>query len=436
MRRLKNGEIEIASLKDPEGVSQLTIRLDLDKQRLSDYEKDRIVNQWIKDNAPDYRDEYNTNIEAFGEKPALKNAMQLYPEIENVLNKAIYSGKKSISEMKGKNNGEIKEEYIPQIVQWLNQNANQLTDVRDLGNLPSVHDLTRSYDAVGKLMEKKSHWDADAIDNFFDKVEADNLLPRFFTTDDFALKATEMGVDLSASPARAEGEQPKYPAGATNYQKDLIDYFEPGTIRKSYGGYDRIISFDHRTNTVVASEVKRDENGNWIDHPQYGGPRSHNTMPSAMEFQRDMGRPMRNMQALDNENELVDAVQAMEPEAPAQQFDRPTETQVIILDDNIQNYFAENGNELYPADMGEPYATDTRILMGSQRPEARLPNQYHRDIVDALLHQDDHTDTIRYIIDTLQGPGHFIMVPELTPPQLENILNMVISWTERYPLAE
>jgi hypothetical protein len=74
--------------------------------------------------------------------------------------------------------------------------------------------------------------------------------------------------------------------------------------------------------------------------------------------------------------------------------------------------------------------------MGSPRPEAQLPDQYHKDIVDALLNQDQHAGTIRYIIDTLQGPGYFPAITELTDPQLENILNIVISWTERYPLAE
>lgn len=424
LKRLKNGEIEIASLKDPEGVSQATLELKLPS--LSDYQKDRLTNEWLKSNAPDYRDEYNTNIENFGEIAAIKNAIQLYPELKNV----IYGGKKSVQQIKGKDNGDIKEEYVPQVVQWLNANADQLTDVRELGNLPGVHDLTRSYDAVGKMMDKHQHWYSPTVEEFFQTMENKNALPRFFTTDDFALKATEHGVDLSAEPIRTEGEQPKYPEGATNYQKDLIDYFQPGAIRKSYGGYDRIISFDPRTNTVIATEVKRDENGNWIDHPTYGGPRSHNTMPSAMEFQKDMGRPMRNMQALDNENELANAVQGMEPEN-AGEFNRPSPQRITSLQQAMDRFF---NNE--PINITVDEAGDHRILMGSPRPEAQLPDQYHKDIVDALLNQDQHAGTIRYIIDTLQGPGYFPAITELTDPQLENILNIVISWTERYPLAE
>jgi hypothetical protein len=270
-------------------------------------------------------------------------------------------------------------------------------------------------------------------------MEKENALPRFFTTDDFALKATERGVDLSAEPKRAESEQSKYPEGASLFQIDMIDYFEPGAIRKSYGGHDRIISFDPNTNTVIASEVKRDPNtGEWIDHPTYGGPRSHFTMPSPEEFRNEMGRPMRlaTRQPV-VEDELANAVQAMEPEAP-QQFQParvdPQAREVLAM--NMHDYFQNPEGDDHYANLDQNGLEDIRILMGNQAERSRLPVEYHRDIVDALLNQDDHVNTIRYIIDTLQGPGYFVSMPELTTPQLENILDIVISWTERYPLNE
>ena len=88
-----------------------------------------------------------------------------------------------------------------------------------------------------------------------------------------------------------------------------------------------------------------------------------------------------------------------------------------------------------PENMIEPYATETRILMGSQRPEARLPIGVHRVIVEALLDQDNRTNIIRQAINGLQL-GNTVNGIALTPPQAENALNILIDWTERYPLNE
>ena len=82
--------------------------------------------------------------------------------------------------------------------------------------------------------------------------------------------------------------------------------------------------------------------------------------------------------------------------------------------------------------MIEPYATDMRILMGSEREEAQLPNNVHSRIVDVLLDQDNHTADIRDLLNRLQRTAN----PLLTEAQAENMLNMLISWTERYPLNE
>lgn len=203
MQRLKNGNTEIARLIDPNGVAQATVRLDLEKQRLTDYEKDKIVNQWIKDNAPDFRDEYNTNIEAFGEKPALKTALQLYPELENVLKNATPI-EKSVGEMKGKDNGDIPKEYVPHMVDWLNKlnDSNQLLTVRDLEHLPQIHDLDDHYTSIGKMIDERPHWYSPTVEEFFKKAEDEKLLPRFFTNDQFARLATDHGVDLSAEPPK------------------------------------------------------------------------------------------------------------------------------------------------------------------------------------------------------------------------------------------
>jgi len=413
LRRLKEGSLEIASLKDPNGLSQATIELRLEKpQPIKSSQKEFAVGVWLEDNKTpeDVREFYNNKVK-HGIDVATVMAVEKFPELQTRLDN--YNGgiKKSVLQMKGKDNGDIEKTYVPHVVQWLNQNADKLTDVRDLQNLPSVQDLNSSYDSIGKMMDKNQHWYSPTVEQFFQTMENEKGLPRFFTNEEFALKATERGVDLSAEPKRAEGEESKYPEGATNFQKDMIDYFQPGAIRKSYGGYDRIISYDPETNTVIASEVKRDpDTGEWIDHPTYGGPRSHSTMPSPEEFRVAMGRPRRS-----TENE---------------QFARLTELQADVLEQNMDDYF--NNNLLVaPADMVEPYATDMRILMGSQNPDATLSRMVHENVVTLLLDQDNHTADIRDLMNRLERGNYFV-----TGAQAENLLNILISWTERYPLNE
>jgi hypothetical protein len=127
--------------------------------------------------------------------------------------------------------------------------------------------------------------------------------------------------------------------------------------------------------------------------------------------------------------ELENIAQQFEAE-PEQQlpFDRPEFPDA--LGQNMRDYFDGNAHNL-PENMIEPYATETRILMGSQRPEAILPRTVHRHIVDLLLNQDQHTADIQELISQLQLNNHF-----MTEAQGENMLNMLISWTERYPLNE
>jgi hypothetical protein len=439
MDRLEKGEAEIARLLDPKGVAQASIDLHYENPRqFSTSQLEGIIDRWLEDNDHQGMIDFENNAANLGTTRAVENALQQYsPHLGIHIDKMRGPQTKYISEMKGKDNGDIKEEYIPQMVQWLNSMGDKLTDVRDLSHLPGVLDLKRSYDAVGELANNNQHWDVETVEKFFDEVESQKALPRFFTTDDFALLATQKGVDLSAPPMREQSDKPRYPEGATNFQKDMIDYFEPGAIRKSYGGYDRIISYDPETNTVIASEVKRNENGEWVDHPTYGGPRSHFTMPSPEEFRVAMGRPRRSIVRQPAiENELANAVQEMEPEAPQQfQPERPTDLQRDVLLAHADDIAADNLNI---DQMIEPYSTDMRILRGSQRPEARLPRYIHDDLIGTLINQDrdNHTANIRYMLDTLQGPGYFVSMPELNTAQLENMLEMLVSWTERYPLNE
>jgi hypothetical protein len=423
MERLEKDKAEIARLIDKDGVSQASVDLHYEIPRtLRVSQQVDAIASWLGNNDPQALPEFERNVDAFGIAEAVKNAYQLYPEVYQYVEKLNKTSKKFITEMKGFKNGEIPEKFVPHMVQWLNSMGNQLSDVGDLKNIPNVHDLEHESNSISKLMEKNQHWYIPTVEEFFETMEKEKALPRFFTTDEFALKATERGVDLSAEPKRAEGEQAKYPEGATLFQMDMIDYFEPGAIRKSYGGYDRIISYNSRTGEIVASEVKRDENGNWIDHPSYGGPRAHTTVPTPEEFQRAMGRPMRLA------TRQLEADQQFQPERVD-----PQTREVLAM--NMHDYFENPEGDDYYANLDQNGLEDMRILMGNQAERSRLPRFAGQAIAEMLLDQDTHTQQIRELINQLQATGNQGMV-DITEPQAENMLNILIDWTERYPLNE
>lgn len=426
LRRLKDDRIEIASLKDPSGVSQATIELKLQGKSLDSaneiLKRHREIKEWLAENAPDRLEQYIKDFSENGLTPSMMSKLWDIYGFDEFITSLAGTRKKSVDQIKGHSNNDIKEEYVPHVVEWLNKNADSLTDVRDLQHLPGVHDLTRSYDSVGKLVDRNQHWDADTVENFFDKVEADNLLPRFFTDKDFALLATDNGIDLSAPP--------KYTGNTPTLAQEAYEILSE-ELRKTY--LENYLHDFERGDPDVRHSIITD-----LDSfpNQYGLDRfGAHTRQIAIErlLRQGLYSPANEL------NQMAGEMQAMQPE-PIQNLRpaRPTELQTTVLNDNMQNYFAGNYNHLMPEDMDEPYATQTRILMGSQNPEAQLPRDIHESLVESFLNQDDerHASNIRYIIDTLQGPGYFASMPELTTPQLENILNMAISWTERYPLAE
>jgi hypothetical protein len=492
LKRLKRGAIEVASLKDPEGVSQATIKLDLDKKSLTNRDREGIIYEWILQNHPDQIDEFGADINRRGQENAVRSAISKFDELRDVLASSPIANVKSISEMKGKDNGDIKEEYIPQMVQWLNSMGDKLTDVRDLNHLPNVGDLTRTYDTLGNIMDNHSHWDVNTVENFLDKVTDEKLLPRFFTADDFALKATELGIDLSEPPKR-KGTQATQEAYEKLSQQLRLTYEDPYLQEYANGDPD----------------VMQSVNNDIYYHPeQYGmGNFTHGTVMEAVQRLQDEGlhtpgRELENVaqqfEAEPNELDQVNAIRqqayenlsetiirlapqafeqlrdnlyirqafadvvradpamygltnyspglreriidrfaregfAPEPEVEEQlPFDRPEFPDALTQ--NMSDYFEGRAHNL-PEDMIEPYATETRILMGSQRPEARLPIGVHRVIVDALLDQDNRTNVIRRAISGLQM-ANAVNGIQLTLPQAENALNILIDWTERFPLNE
>ena len=479
LRRLKKGEIEIASLKDPEGISQVTLELKPEPNTLRNREA-KIINWFRSQGLSDAKNEFTDNTINFGLEKAIDNAFQLYPELQTIS----LASKKSIQQLKGKNNGEIEEAYVPHMLQWLNQNATNLTDVREISHLPNAHDLDNPYNSIGKLVDARSHWYSPTVEEFFKKADDERLLPRFFTTDDFAMLATQHGVDLSAEPPKKLSDWDKQTLREEVYSvlvKDPNSLYLQDNLKDDYIQNLDLLFGDRKPEGEIPLDVHRkladmllDHNGKYRDQlvsalgqlsdARFGNmsngwlyeftePQISNMLnimagwferhpmeklPTNADFETTIAKHPRPFDEINipespwhpSENDLVNTVRNMEPEQP--ELYRPNAN---ALDYNRRAMTAYlNGQEL---DFNQK-TPDVRILMGNQSPEAKLPRDIHESLVESFLNQDDerHASNIRYIIDTLQGPGYFASMPELTTPQLENILDIAISWTERYPLAE
>jgi hypothetical protein len=478
LSKLKNDRIEIATLKDPQGVSQATVRLDLEEpKKLSDAEKVHVIGVYLEDNKPDFSHDFFTNISSFGKTAAIENALQLHPEIQTLLNARSQSDKKSISEMKGKNNNEISEKYVPHMVEWLNQHANELRQVRDLDNLKNVHDLEDHYTSIGSMVDNNPHWYSPAVEKLFKKADDEKLLPRFFTKDQFGQLATDNGVDLSAEPPREIKDWEKQTLREELYSvliKDPSSLYLQDNLQDHFVENLDLLFGDRNPEGQVPLDIHRkladmllDHNGKYRDQliSAYGqlsdarfGNASNGWLFEFTEPQiKNMFDIMTNWTknhpfedlptnadfetAITNHPDPFSEIKIGESPwhptelgaQPENGYPRPSIAQGHDVDQIMQRYYdnLDQGQLFAMPDVTEPIANMVRILMGNQNPNSRLNRNILNPIVNVLLDQDNHTAEIQNLINRLQQGNHF-----LTEAQAENLLNILISWTERYPLAE
>ena len=99
------------------------------------------------------------------------------------------------------------------------------------------------------------------------------------------------GMYFAENPKVAK-EYQKNLAGRTFNEQDLIDYWQPGSIRKSYAGHDRVIAYDPKTGNVTVQGIVKNKDGEWVNDWQYPRPRIHSTWPETKEFEKAVGRPV------------------------------------------------------------------------------------------------------------------------------------------------
>ena len=122
-----------------------------------------------------------------------------------------------INQIMGEDDGPIKPEFVPHVVKWLNENANNISSVGysdGLKNLRGVFDArtTSTIDVMGI----SPLWESNPVRATIDKVRSDIDAPRFMTPPMFAEYARTNGINLL--------EAPKLPVNEKDAIKVLEDY--------------------------------------------------------------------------------------------------------------------------------------------------------------------------------------------------------------------
>lgn len=288
-----------------------------------------------------------------------------------------------------------------------------MTDVRELKHVDDVYDLDNHYSSLDILTSKHPEWSIEAAEQLFHDAEDNKRLPRFFGAKEFEDLANRMDINLTQDPIHEDLNSPIVQKAYDAVSQQIVDTFEDDYVKEAFSSGNNLA-----LNTIIREIEER--------------PRAYGLGDFSPKIRQQVIQKLRNEASANN---IANEAQNFEPEPAEQnQFNRLTELQASVIDDNMQNYFAGR-DHLLPADMVEPYATDTRILMGNlTNPDAQLPPLSHRRLIDTLLDQDENTEDIRNAINQLQAQG--AQGTGLTEAQAENALNILISWTERYPLNE
>ena len=426
---LQKGTKEVASLKDPNGISQFTANINVRGSDLLGTSRahKQFIKDWVQDNLMGTEEQFHNWNPVLGtldqESSAyIQAVLQNTPELEIAFNEHFKRApEKSITEMKGYDNQEIEPKYLPHVKEWLNQHSD--LDHVNMDKLEGeIFDLKNIHSANNLLESKHQNWSSVAIENLLKDARDSNLLLRFFDDKDFEALAQHKGVDLTEDPAYkdasfingqiTEEEKTKRQKAYETVSRELRNTFTDTYLQDAFNGQD------NPALRQIVQELRERPTGYFLGTPSPG------THQAVINHLRNRG--------LHNPNgeELANVVQAMEPEDPIQgQFERPNAETKRALEHAMDRFFNN-----HRVNIEAVYSNDWRILAGSQNPDAQLPRAAHQAVTQLLLNQDTRTQEIRDLINHLQTRG--AENTGLSELQAENVLNMIISWTERYPLAE
>jgi len=301
---LQKGTREIASLKDPQGVSQFTANIMIRGGDLKGTPRAhrQFVKNWIE------REIRNGNENEAEWAPILRNfdnesysymqaVLQNTPNLEDAFNEYFKpEPEKYITEMKGYDNGEIKPEYIPHVKEWLNQQSD-LSRV-DMDKLEGeIFDLQNSHSANNLLESKHDDWNSVAIENLLIDARDNKLLPRFFDDKDFEKLAGDRQVDLTEDPIhKSGGLTPVAQRAYEGVSQQIVDTFEDDYVREAFS------NGDNPALNAIIREIQERPNG-------YGlGNYSPAVRSQVIQALRNEAQRNGNL------NQMADEMQNMEPE--------------------------------------------------------------------------------------------------------------------------
>ena len=414
---LEKGSREIASLKDPKGVSQFTANIMVrGNEYIGSYDAHQnFIENWLNANGtPELQQKFLNEVK--NEGPYFqKRFLNTVPELKTAFSTNFLPiPEKYITEMKGYDNGEIKPEYIPHVKEWLNQHSE--LDRVDMDQLEGeIFDLKNAHSANNVLESKHQDWSSVAIENLLLDARDNNLLPRFFDDKDFEKLAGDRQVDLT--------EDPGYKGGNVPFSKAYQELVQQ--IHRQYEGVRESMWSDPREMESLARAIRENDSAVLgVELPHSLGLRNELADAVLLEGIPNPNTPARGLE------QIADEIHNFEPENEFEPPNRPEFPDA--LGQNMRDYLEGNAHNL-PENMIEPYATETRILMGNQTPEARLSPNVHQELINVLLNQDRHTQDIRDLIHRLRQGNNLNI---FTDSQRRNVLNILSEWTERYPLAE
>lgn len=453
---VKDGRGEIVSLIDPDAKYQFTIQIKYDRNPLSQREQEAIAESWVAQNKPDHLDAFLKHKEEYGGGSTLNAIMRNFPEIKQVIADITKANtKKEIRQMRGADNGNVAEAFESHVVDWLNKNADDLSSVEDLDQIPGVMYLGMSSPSLaGQLRDYDQDYDFDTAEEFIDRIKEEKLLPKFFYPGDVENLAYKLGVDLTEAPAKQlspydsqivaeEFERYITDDPESLYAQDNLQdkFVKDINLLTGYPDkYNLPIDIHRKLVKMILSDNQSQINSvisqldSWVNRNQilplgftYSEAtdaynllnRWYNRHPRKDE-DRIWKQYPEDLQAHPNPFDEIKL---------DQKLPRPSNTNLIQQD--LDLYF-QGRDRLTPIDNPEANR-DIGILMGDQTPAARIPLQMHMKFVRALLAQDDNTRQIRNSLERLRAGDE---VPGLTQAQRDNIQTMLEQWLEIYPLRD
>lgn len=226
IKKIKNGDIQIASLRGPNGESKATLELKPDAKHISMDVLDTMITDWLDNFNSEYLTKYNQRKSDRDIVTAVSDAQRDNPKLEEYIDDFMKKSSTSfrVDQIKGEGNRELKPDAVEAVKNWLNSKGDlvKLNRISDLDNLPGIIDLRNT--KPHEIADIYQSINPDKLDSFLNdlvdkKLEGNELtkhrfemgdihpfeiirdeIPRFVNIDDLRKVAEKYGYDIERRP--------------------------------------------------------------------------------------------------------------------------------------------------------------------------------------------------------------------------------------------